>query len=360
MRSRWTSRTCITVVISIAILSLLFSDRFFSGLASNTPPDSPTGWRASYTQIYFDDVESLQPSLGPQFALDSAGTLTGITGEVISGTRSIKGSYTGTGSITTFLQTNPTVLSLAPGQSYRVTFTYRILTAPDNGFRCLFFSSTGASIGDFVPGITINGSAGSSGTATLTTTLHAFSDYEVLWNIIGTGAISIDDIRIEQLSTGLTVATENGELSARLHTNGTASVTTDPSQVVDGAASLQLANFASLETNPAALSLSPNTYYVVEFKYRILNRGTDNNIAWVNLQPAGNNDQSLGINSGALLKNIEATGSFSTGALTGGAAPYVLRIYAAQNAVIVLDDIRLTRADPTQIFSQPAAWTALA
>jgi len=119
-------------------------------------------------------------------------------------------------------------------------------------------------------------------------------------------------------------------------------------------------NFGSLETNPTVLPLFPNTYYIVELTYRVLNRGTDSNMAYVNLQPAGSNDQSLGIYSGVLFKNAEATGTFSTGALTASAASYVLRIYAGQNSVIAVDDIRLTRLDPVQISSQPAAWMALA
>ncbi|SPE28600.1 hypothetical protein SBA3_1460009 [Candidatus Sulfopaludibacter sp. SbA3] len=63
-----------------------------------------------------------------------------------------------------------------------------------------------------MPSITITGNAGDSGTQTLTNTLGQYSDYEARWNIIGTGAISIDDIQMVNVTTGQTVATEDAEL----------------------------------------------------------------------------------------------------------------------------------------------------
>jgi hypothetical protein len=125
--------------------------------------DSPVGWRASYTQIYSDDVESLQPTVGPQFLLGSAGALTSAAGEVISGTRSIKGNNAGAGSFTPYLRTNPAALSFTPSQMYRVTLKYKILVAPDKGFEFLFFSPTGAAAGNFLPSTLINAIPGGSG-----------------------------------------------------------------------------------------------------------------------------------------------------------------------------------------------------
>src|SRR5207237_6796433 len=124
------------------------------------------------------------------------------SGEVITGTRSIKGSYAGTGSYTSFLRTNPALLSLTGSQMYRVTFKYRILVTPDKGFECLFYSPTGGAAGNFLPSVTVTGQAGATGTATLTNTLGPYSDYEARWNVIGNGAIAIDDIRIEHLPGG--------------------------------------------------------------------------------------------------------------------------------------------------------------
>jgi len=81
-----------------------------------------------------------------------------------------------------------------PFNTYRVTFRYRILVTPDRGFETLFYSPTGGHVGDFLPSTTISGNAGESGTRTLTNTLGKYGDYEVRWNVVGTGAISIDDI----------------------------------------------------------------------------------------------------------------------------------------------------------------------
>lgn len=66
----------------------------------------------------------------------------------------------------------------------------------------------------FLPETTISGVAGDSGIATVTRTLGAFNDYEAAWNVMGTGAIAIDDIQIVNVATGQVVASENAETPA--------------------------------------------------------------------------------------------------------------------------------------------------
>ena len=51
----------------------------------------------------------------------------------------------------------------------------------------------------------------SLGSATLTSTLLNYPDYKVVWNVVGTGAIAIDNIRIVNLTTGETIAAEDLE-----------------------------------------------------------------------------------------------------------------------------------------------------
>jgi outer membrane protein TolC len=58
----------------------------------------------------------------------------------------------------------------------------------------LFLSQTGAAAGNFLPSVTITGQAGETGTSTLSVTLGPYTDYQVRWEIQGTGAISVDDI----------------------------------------------------------------------------------------------------------------------------------------------------------------------
>jgi hypothetical protein len=70
----------------------------------------------------FGQTTTLQPSVGPGFNLIlPAGSLTTNPAEVIAGNASIKGSYSGTNTFTSYLQTNPSVVHFTPGRSYRVS-----------------------------------------------------------------------------------------------------------------------------------------------------------------------------------------------------------------------------------------------
>jgi putative glycosyl hydrolase-like family 15 (GHL15) protein/Ig-like domain-containing protein len=325
---------------------------------------APVGWRASYTPIYFDDVETLRPTVGPRFVLGPIGTITSTAGEVISGSRSIKGVHSGSGSYTPYLRTDPAVLPFNQLTSYRVTFTYRILVTPDRGFECLLYSPIAGSMGNFLPSVTINEQAGATGTATLTNMLGPYPDYEARWNVVGNGAIVIDDVRIEALATGQTVATQDGEqlaasISAAFGLVGSAAVTVDSSEVVAGAASVRLRDFGGLETDPVELGLGPNTYYCVEFRYRILDRGIGDTVAMVSFLPPGNDDPSAVISAGNLLKNAEATGTFSTGALVASAPQYLVRILTGAEAALVVDNVTLIRVDTTAMTEPPRSWTDL-
>jgi hypothetical protein len=137
--------------------------------------------------------------------------LTGDPAEVISGRASIKGAYFGTDSYSPILTSDPGVIPLLANHTYRVTFKYRIVTTPSRGFTLVFISQKGFSAGSPVPGLTINGKDGETGTATLTTTLGPFDDYFVGWSLIATGAVVIDDIDLVDTGTGQLIASERGE-----------------------------------------------------------------------------------------------------------------------------------------------------
>jgi hypothetical protein len=85
---------------------------------------------------------------------------------------SIKGSYSGSGSNTAFLVTNPSVVPLAPDHSNSITFQYKILTTPTKPFYFQFFSQTAAAQSNFLAGVETTGAAGTTGTAKLTSTLN--------------------------------------------------------------------------------------------------------------------------------------------------------------------------------------------
>lgn len=163
------------------------------------------------TDVYLPFIEDFLPSLGPAFILTNAGAITDSPNDVISGARSIKGSYTGSDTYTWYLGTDPGVMPLTPLHTHRITFDYRILATPDQGFETLFYSPIGGGEGNFLPSIIVDGRAGDQGSATLTNTLENYTDYRAGWNIIGTGAIAVDNIQIVNLTTGELVVVEDAE-----------------------------------------------------------------------------------------------------------------------------------------------------
>jgi uncharacterized protein (TIGR03437 family) len=150
------------------------------------------------------------PGIGKGFILPPAGSITGDPRDVISGSKSIKGSYSGAATFSPFLYTDPAIIHLLPNSAYKLTFRYRIVTAPSKSFGAMFYSSRAGSAGDFLPGIDITGQPGATGTVMLTSTLRNYPDYEVYWSIHDTGTIVIDDIQVTD-GAGRIVVTENGE-----------------------------------------------------------------------------------------------------------------------------------------------------
>jgi uncharacterized protein (TIGR03437 family) len=148
---------------------------------------------------------------GSGFALTDLGGITTNPSEVVSGAASIRGSYGGKSSYNIFLRNDASVLVFKPANTYRVTFKYRILATPDQGFDVLFYSPTAGAAGNYLPTARITGNVGDSSTQTLTSKLGQFSDYQLLWEVVGVGAISIDDIQVIDMATGQTLAAENAE-----------------------------------------------------------------------------------------------------------------------------------------------------
>jgi uncharacterized protein (TIGR03437 family) len=212
--------------------------------------------------------------------------------------------------------------------------------------------------------VVTTGAAGTTGTATLTSTLGNFSDYQGLWHIVGTGAISIDNIRITDLATGKVIAFENAEgtgptLKSGIQLQGGTVVTTNPSLVISGKASLLLNNRGGFVTDPSVISCGANTVYTIKFDYRIVSPPTVDSVFYAWFQPAGATDPQLQVTIPATLKNTAATGTFSTGAQTAGASSYVLKLYAAPGVSLVIDNIFLYRQDVTTQNMPPPAWDRL-
>jgi hypothetical protein len=77
---------------------------------------------------------------GPGFTYGYISRNTSAAGEVLAGTASIRASYAGIDGYTNIVRTNRATLPLVPGQTYRASFRYRILTAPSAGFDFTFVS----------------------------------------------------------------------------------------------------------------------------------------------------------------------------------------------------------------------------
>jgi hypothetical protein len=131
----------------------------------------------------------------PVFDLAEFGEITTDIGEVIEGTESYKGVYEGNDDFNAYLVTNHNVSFLAL-TTYRVEFDYKIIETPDSGFETIFYSPTGGDQNIWLPGAYFTGIKGDSGRISFTNTLANFDDYQVRWNIVGTGSIVIDNISI--------------------------------------------------------------------------------------------------------------------------------------------------------------------
>ena len=154
-----------------------------------------------------EDGQSIFFLNSDQFVTTKWSSFTTDPSEVIGGEFSIKGSYSGTESYRPILYTDYMNLPFKPLETYKVTFDYQILETPDKGFETIFYSPTAGQKDIWLAGYDIMGEKGDSGTVSFTNTLEDFVDYQVRWNIIGTGAISIDNIQIMNIDTGDVVVT---------------------------------------------------------------------------------------------------------------------------------------------------------
>ena len=358
---RTSKYVCLHLILEFLLLGVCFSSPLWAQRSSGSPS---VHYRAQYTEIYSDNVETVAPTLGSAFVLGSIGSLTSAPSEVISGKVSVKGTYT-SGSSLPFLQTNSSVLPLAGNHSYTVRFQYKILTAPTSFFYVQFLSFVAASQSNFLNGANIRGAAGTTGTVTLTSTLGNYSDYVVFWGNSGTntGVISIDNIQITDEATGKVIAAEDAEAIAPTVKNGlqlqNATVITDPSEAISGKGSIRLASSGGFMTNSAVLPLAGNTVYTIKFDYRILSRGTSNNLCNLSFQPEGTTDPQLKVTIPGMQKNAAAAGSFSSGAQTAGASSYVLNLSVAPGVSLVIDNIVLYRQEVTTRNTPPPTWTRL-
>ena len=131
-------------------------------------------------------------------------------------------------------------------------------------------------------------------------------------------------------------------------------------EAIDGQQAVKLSGWQSIDTDPGTLPLSPDTYYTFEFDYRILNRGTGDNILVGIFYPEGSSAVEDTIHSLPMLSNAEAESTFSSGALTTGTFDaYYLKIQAGEGVSIIIDNLRIYRLDPLPVTEPLERWIAL-
>lgn len=154
-------------------------------------------------------------------------------------------------------------------------------------------------------------------------------------------------------------AGKTGNIGPGLQLIRSASVTTDPSLVIGGKASIHMPPNSEVITNSAAVSMAGNTVYIVEFQYRILNRGSAANILTFLMLPVGATKVSQGVEVAAMLKNAEQSGTFSTGALTAQDPSWYFSIITSADSEVVIDNISILRGQTVQFTTPPASFVNL-
>jgi uncharacterized protein (TIGR03437 family) len=154
-------------------------------------------------------------------------------------------------------------------------------------------------------------------------------------------------------------AGKTGNVGPGLQLIHSAGITTDPSLVISGKASIHMPPNSEVITNSAAVSMAGNTVYIVEFQYRILNRGSSANILSFLMLPVGATQLSQGVEVSAMLKNAEQSGTFSTGALTAQDASWYFSILTSADSEVVIDNISILRGQTIQLTTPPPSFVNL-
>ncbi len=130
---------------------------------------------------------------------------------------------------------------------------------------------------------------------------------------------------------------------------------------IDGEKSIKIEKYHTLETDPEQLPLSPNTYYIFEFDYKILKRGESGGVVTSTfIYPEGSNDDEDSIHLMPILSNAIEEGHFSTGGLTtNNADAYYLKISSHTDTSIIIDNIKIYRVDQVPITRPPNGWSQL-
>ena len=332
-------------------------------------PQGGTGWVAEYTEIFFDDFDTEAPGLTSGLVLLDIGALTGDNIEPITGQCSVVGRYNGSDQYRAYLRSSPSILPLTPKHRYAVTFDYIILEAPNRGFEIMFYSPQGGRAGHWLPSINITGQVGDTGRAKLTNDLLDYADYEVRWNVVSNGAILIDNIELQDLTEDFIVLTEDCEGTSptirhelQFHPHGSTAIVQDLDLCAGDEASVLLADFGQISSDPEKLAIEGNKSYIVEFDYRILEPGRHDKVLRIWFQAAGMSEGTV-YTSAQLRDMLNAEpeyGKFSAGILLPDSDLYYLNIQAYEDASIAIDNLRILEQHSRPTTELPLNWQAIA
>jgi hypothetical protein len=140
---------------------------------------------------------------------------------------------------------------------------------------------------------------------------------------------------------------------------GIVELTTDPEQVVDGSTSLLLAESGRLKSNPGILPLAANTEYIIEFDYRVLERDSEKDIAYLMAYPTGSYEYEDSLSSLNFAKNADKVGSYATSIRTGDEEEYWMQIGVLGDASLVIDNLAVIRIDTQPLTTRPEHWESM-
>ena len=266
----------------------------------------------------------------------------------------IIGSSDGGDSYVPYYRSDPTLLRLRPRFLYDLEFDYRIIEEPDEGFETIFYSPQGGAQNNWLPGVVIAGPSGSEGRAKLSVRTNDFSDYQVLWNVIGSGSIAIRNIRLKASSSGKVVAADSGSHTQKGPSEALSILGAWSTEAgSDGKTRLLLSGPAKISTNPESVRLAPGEPVMIEFAYNVIKRSAELGRAFVEV--AGRDDARRGIR---LDGGCPDAGVFVGGGTTGRFdLPYLVSFELWEGAVIAISELRVLVQEPVATGSiiDPAA-----
>lgn len=204
--------------------------------------------------------------------VNSTATISGASGTVINGAYSVdSGNVAAATEWAEFLHSDTAKLKLSGKGTYKVSFTYKVLSQPaQNGyFDFLARSDTGG-----VPNdkglLCFNDATNAVGTKTSVFTLNDYNDYYLNFGMHWGGRIAIDDIKIIKIQ-----GFESGSLAGtNLLALSSGIITADTDKIIEGTKSFYGSTNPSVEwsdflkTDNTKYRFEPNASYRVTFDYK--------------------------------------------------------------------------------------------